>query len=187
MPYRCAVWGGYMYSWRITKYNPEIRDEHGYYGKDEWIMMRDIGKDINGEILSIDEYLRVEDLYIGAVLEFQKCNNIDKFTASDVGRFRFRNQKIKPSKNMKKLYKKVKENDIIGASDLLDIIRLNLRALLNCNLLYEDDMFVHFGWDYYMYIGSKQKCDNAIKQIEESGLFVEEFESPYLNTVEDEL
>jgi hypothetical protein len=33
-------------------------------------------------------------------------------------------------------------------------------------------MFVHFGYDYYMYIGSSSICENAIAIISNSGLFV---------------
>lgn len=40
-------------------------------------------------------------------------------------------------------------------------------------------MYVHFGHDYYMFIGSSTSCPLALKNIEKMGLFVEDFESPY--------
>ena len=40
-------------------------------------------------------------------------------------------------------------------------------------------MYIHFGYDYYMYIGSSNACDNVRIKIQEEGLFVEEFKSPY--------
>jgi len=41
-------------------------------------------------------------------------------------------------------------------------------------------MSVRFGWDYYMYIGSVNKCVKGIKKVEQQGLFVEECDSEYL-------
>jgi hypothetical protein len=40
-------------------------------------------------------------------------------------------------------------------------------------------MYVHFGWDYYMYFGSKKTCKPVLAEIEHSGLFVEKRKSPY--------
>jgi len=42
-------------------------------------------------------------------------------------------------------------------------------------------MFVHFGYDYYMYIGSKKKLVNEIEEMIRLGLFPVEMQSPYLN------
>ncbi len=59
-----------------------------------------------------------------------------------------------------------------------NIARLILRSYFWC-ILRSEDIFVHFGYDYYMYIGCKKKCCDVIKTIEKTGLFVEPFESPY--------
>ena len=45
-------------------------------------------------------------------------------------------------------------------------------------------MFVHFGWDYYMYIGSAKQCTGTIVQIQKSGLYIEQYKSPYLENNE---
>ena len=47
-------------------------------------------------------------------------------------------------------------------------------------------MFVHFGYDYYMYIGSNKRFKGIINTIANTGLFIEEFESPYDEEREDE-
>jgi hypothetical protein len=39
--------------------------------------------------------------------------------------------------------------------------------------------FIHFGWDYYMYIGVSHPCPTARARATELGLYVEEFASPY--------
>ena len=60
------------------------------------------------------------------------------------------------------------------------IIQAILRNKLGCKLEFDNTMYVHFGWDYYMFISSAKACQSAIKKIEEIGLFVEPFVSPYL-------
>ena len=41
-------------------------------------------------------------------------------------------------------------------------------------------MYVHFGYDYYMYIGSEKPLEKEIDSINRSGLFVENMVSPYI-------
>lgn len=170
-----------MHSWRVTKYNPIYRNELGHYKKDEWIAVSDIGDEFDGTVLTAGEYLRVENLYVNAVHEFLEYNKIDRLTVSLLEKWTMRRQRIRPSREMKRIYRSIKNNDEVGISKLPDIISLILRDVIWCRLIYNDTMFVHFGWDYYMYIGSKHRCAKAINNIEKSGLFVEEFESPYLS------
>lgn len=169
-----------MYSWRVTKYNPKYRNELGHYKKDEWIAIGDIGNEFEGTILTAEEYLKVETLYVNAVLQFLECNKIDRLTVTSIEKNSMRRQENRPSREMKRIYRSIKNNYEVGISKLPDVIRLNLREVIWCRLIYNDTMFVHFGWDYYMYIGSKHRCAKAVNNIEKSGLFVEEFESPYL-------
>lgn len=39
--------------------------------------------------------------------------------------------------------------------------------------------FVHFGYDYYMYVGVETPCPQAQRLAAQLGLFVEEMRSPY--------
>ena len=53
-----------------------------------------------------------------------------------------------------------------------------LREELWCRL--EGDRgFVHFGFDYYMYVGVASACPEAQRLAAQLGLFVEEMRSPY--------
>jgi hypothetical protein len=40
--------------------------------------------------------------------------------------------------------------------------------------------FIHFGWDYYMYIGVPHPCPTARVRAADLGLYIEEFASPYV-------
>jgi hypothetical protein len=39
--------------------------------------------------------------------------------------------------------------------------------------------FVHFGYDYYMYIGTSRDTSKAAETVEAAGLYVERVRSPY--------
>ena len=54
-----------MWQFRITKYDPNKRNEQGHYlDKNEWTEYSDVGTSV-----SLSEYERVEKLYINAALE----------------------------------------------------------------------------------------------------------------------
>lgn len=188
---------------RVTKYNPINRNEHGHYVVDEWTSVSDIGETFLDIPLTVDEYFRIESLYVDAVLEIMSCNGIEKLKVRDLEnrwnrwnsrmtkksnkkmeRFLERNPArdriININRKLEKLSKKINNNQYLARSQISDVIRLNLREDTWCRLEYEDKMFVHFGYDYYMYIGSDKVCNKSIDTIRESGLFVEDFKSPYL-------
>jgi hypothetical protein len=41
------------------------------------------------------------------------------------------------------------------------------------------EAFVHFGYDYYLYVGVPRACPEAEQATRRAGLFVESFRSPY--------
>jgi hypothetical protein len=64
----------------------------------------------------------------------------------------------------------LKHGSIVQASELEDVIRLILREVLWCKLIKADRFYVHFGWDYYMYIGSTSPSSVAINHAEQKGI-----------------
>jgi hypothetical protein len=56
-----------VHLWRISKYDPRHRDQHGAYQRDEWTASSDIGKAFVDGVLTEREYLRVEGPYVSAV------------------------------------------------------------------------------------------------------------------------
>ncbi len=51
------------------------------------------------------------------------------------------------------LYTKVLENDLIDIEEIGNLVRLILRDNLWCKLEYNNKLCIHFGHDYYMYVG----------------------------------
>jgi len=67
---------------------------------------------------------------------------------------------------------------------LADVCRLVLREILWCKLESTNGFYIHFGYDYYMYVGSPVSSQRAIDYGKQNGLYVEEMESPYLTAGE---
>ena len=150
------------YQWRVTKYNPKF----------------------NGKEFTLDEYLRVEAAYINSVLKFMEESNVDSLRVLQLESDRLEEEKISPlyEKEFEKLI--LKEDAVLNKDEIHLICKMVLRNLIWCNL-YSKEFFVHFGWDYYMYIGSNVNCLTAMKFTTNNGLFVERCTSPYFISEEE--
>jgi hypothetical protein len=77
------------------------------------------------------------------------------------------------------------QNDSVLALDRIsEIIRRILREEFWCRLE-GSDSFLHFGWDYYMYIGVPHPCPTARARAAGLGLYVEEIASPIRESVRE--
>ncbi len=175
-----------MYCYRITKYNPKFRDTSGVYKKDEWISYSDISHTFEGEVLSAENYLNVEEAYIEAISLFINATNMDALSVAALEKYEApKKTDYWYSQDLLDTYHAIGINQDLDSKTVLVAARLALRKYLWCKLESEN-MFVHFGHDYYMYIGSKKKPTHIIPQIESLGLFVEKIdESPYMQTASD--
>lgn len=173
-----------MYFWRITKYNPDFRDNTGCFRADDWTSFWDIGKCINGKQLTVNDYLSIESLYINAIFAFMESLQVSELKIDGLEKDEdniepIQYQELYPEE-MVELFKSVKDGCILSIREVEYMCRLLLREHLWCKLSYKKLFFIHFGYDYYMYFGSILECNDAIEEIKLSGLFVEQIQSPYL-------
>lgn len=174
------------FQWRVTKYNPDFRDENGYYTLiEEWTCPSEIGKNINGNEFTLDEYLQVEASYINSVIKFIEESSIDSLRILQLKCDISEEDKISPlyEKEFEKLV--LKEDSMVNKNEIRLICKMVLRNFLGCKLYSKDNFFIHFGWDYYMYIGSNVNCLSAIEFATNNGLFVEQCTSPYFFSEEE--
>ncbi len=167
------------FCWRITKYNPSYRDEDGIFSNDEWCIYSEIGKTFNGVRFDFQEYAQTEKLYMDAIELFMKCHNISSLQINTLEKNKKLKKDIHNTTDMVQVFDTIEEGCWVEQAHIQDLCKLILRDKLWCKLRYSRKMFVHFGWDFYMYVGSSSLCSDAIFSIEKSGLFVEPFESPY--------
>jgi hypothetical protein len=167
--------------WRICKYDRSARDNAGRHLRDEWIGAAQIGEAFAGKILTRDEYLRVEQLYVAAVVHLWKASGSPSLQI----------QALEPSSSGFGLPPQLDDLRDVGFKEwspingealpptfLESMVRWCLRELGWCQL-HAYEFYVHWGYDYYVYVGTRDGADAARKAIESTGLFVEPCESPY--------
>jgi len=156
-----------MHEYRITKYDPDRRDEHGAYPDDDWTAFSDIGREFGGVVLTVEEYGRVENAYLAAVRVFVEAAGIDEFFVRGLERHG------KPALELQ-------EGQRLGLAEALDVVRGLLGEEGFWCRLEADGGFVHIGWDYYMYVGAVADVTSITPAVEALGLHIEpHWSSPY--------
>ncbi|MFF0504884.1 S1 RNA-binding domain-containing protein [Streptomyces fimicarius] len=148
------------YVYRVTKYDPDHRDEHGYY---------------NGPEDTVSDRGAVEAAYLRAVAAFAEDSGVDRPVIREpqvpfppVGSTAF-----------------LPEGFHDGAEVSIDVGLELVRSMLRddgawCRLEVEDRFTVHVGWDQYLYVGSDRPCERALALTRRLGLFPERLDSsPY--------
>lgn len=154
-----------MPGFRLTKYDPRLRDADGAYRVDDWTSISDVGRIFAGRALTADDYQRVEDAYVAAISAAHEDCGAPALFARDVeSRQEFA----------------LAEHEPLAGPRLAEVIRGCLRELVWCRIESDDGQFsVHFGWDYYAYLTVAHLSARAQQTARDSGLFLEPFESPY--------
>lgn len=175
------------YQWRVTKYNPDFRDENGYYTlTEEWTCPSKIGKIICGEKFTLEEYLQIETAYVDTVINFLEVSGINTLRILQLS-----NWNISEEDKKSTLYEtefdelKLKEDMMVSINEIRLICKMVLRNFLDCQLYLKDNFFVHFSWDYYMYIGSYVDCLSSMEHAKNNRLFAERIQSPYFFSEEE--
>ncbi len=163
-----------MNRYRITKYNPELRDENGYYFKNEWTSVCEIGKVFSDGIFTLDDYLKTESKYIQTLKAILEENKISKLIINNLEKYDADKAFPPLSSADKDFFDKVKNNLCIDLSEIEQITKLSLRELLWCQLHSESkNLVVEFGYDYYMYINCHQISSHTIQSFFTEGIFIE--------------
>jgi len=168
--------------YRITKYDPKYRNSVGFFLNDDWTSISDIGKTFDNKILTFKDYLKSEDTYIETIMLFMESLSLNFLVVTSLEKFEDEIRKSEfCSQSIVEIYKQLHSNQEVNREQVRNIARLVLRELLWCKLE-SYSMFVHFGYDYYMYIGSTEAPPSSLlEKINKLGLFIENFESPYLD------
>jgi hypothetical protein len=154
-----------MKEYRVTKYDPRLRDPRGAFTGDDWISVTQIGQSFGGVVLTDQEYKRVEQAYVDVALAFLNEGGVTML-------------KVEGLENSRRQPLTFHDGSVLRLEQLSDVMRGILRQQFWCRLEAENG-FVHFGWDYYIYIGVAHRCIAAERKAADVGLHVEEFVSPY--------
>jgi hypothetical protein len=154
-----------MNEYRITKFDPLVRDRAGAYTRDEWISVRDIGRSFAGVMLTREEYERVECAFVEAAMAFLREAGVSAL-------------RVEGLENQRGHVLNFRERDLLPLERIGDVLRRILREEFCCRLEAVGG-FVHIGWDFNMYVGVRCPCPAAQARATELGLYVDEFSSPY--------
>jgi hypothetical protein len=173
-----------MYYYRITKYNPIFRDGFRYTKDDEWTSVSDIGNPKYG-YLTASEYLQMEDKYWDTIKYLLDLCSIKYFNIRSLEKRIHRIPSIFSEKNYfdsSSLENAIKYDLPINILDIELVVRLCLREDgIWCKLEGEKNTCIHFGYDYYMYFSTSIE-HTIVPSIIPDGIYIENFESPYLGS-----
>jgi len=120
---------------------------------DEWTCFSDVGDSV-----TLEEYQKVEQAYIDSATEFAQTWSDSSVTITGL-EDHDRNTHLK-------------EGQTLEIKELAPVLRSILRNEFWCRLEAKDG-FIHFSWDYYMYVGVSDADENLIKKANQRELFVE--------------
>ncbi|MEU3501977.1 S1 RNA-binding domain-containing protein [Streptomyces hundungensis] len=174
--------GGVLpYVYRVTKYDPADRDEHGHY---------------TGAEDTVSDHGQVEGAYLRAIAAFAADTGIERLAVREpqlpAPCLNFGLEPPMDGFGLDGVLPTGPDGFHDGAEvsvdTALDLVRVMLRdGGAWCRLEVEDTFAVHVGWDQYMYIGSSRPCETAVVKARALGLFPERIEaSPYDFEPEDE-
>lgn len=158
-----------MIKYRITKYNPDYRNQLGAYLRKEWSSYYDIGKDFNGKILLSDEYLVVEEKYCMVAWEILKHCNIEYVYIDNLEM-----HNVDEVNNSDKCFLDSIQNGMrISMNDLKKYMQYILREYFWCELIAKSGIKIEFGYDYYMYITCDRIEQSVIDDYQKDGIYIE--------------
>lgn len=139
------------YAWRITKYDPALRNPQGQFLGDDWISLSEIGQIYDGKPLTYEAYLSRENAYVRSVKSFMteaglasvRVVGLENRCIGQVKAAQLRDIELRPAL--------LKAKSVVDLSMIEDVARLILREVLWCKLVEKNRFYVHFGYDYYMY------------------------------------
>lgn len=168
------------YVYRVTKYDPADRDDHGHYTGSEDV---------------VSDHGEVEAAYLRAIAAFAADTGVDHLAVREPQVPSYVHFGVEPpvgGYGLTGLFPAGPTGFFDGAEVTLGTGLELVRAMLRdngawCRLEVEGTFAVHVGWDQYVYVGSSRPCDGALAGTRALGLFPERLDaSPYdMETGED--
>lgn len=153
-----------MIEYKITKYDPQNRMD-GKYTVHEWTSISDIGKSFDDGVLTYDQYVQAEQRYIDCCMDLLQKADISCLLVCSPEYY----------------------DDGVQLPDILSTERAIRSAIRDClrekcwAKLENEGFFIHFGYDYNMYVGTDFSVSDVKAISRKYNLFSEVIKSPYSN------
>lgn len=174
-----------MYSYRITKYDPKNRNQLGHYQKEDWIGVDDVGRKFFEKILTLEEYLKVEEAYAQSLIIIMDFLKLESLALKKFSKLQLSHPELL-SRELLDTYNNSFNNEQINKEKVTLLTKLLLREEV-VGIFQSSKMFVRFDCDYYMFVGTSKKLSNGTREkIKSMGLFVENTTTSYFFDIEEE-
>lgn len=171
-----------MSRYRISKYNPLLRDERGCFIGEDWTSFSDIGKKYNGKVLTNLQYIDVEAKYMDAIITVLHQSQVNtmiveklekQFSASTLkkmlGRYNLQFTQLDAE-----FVSQIKNGLRLDMTEIKKTVMLVLRDCFWCELLSETgEVKIEFGYDYYVYIQGVNIETSTISSFQSEGIYIE--------------
>ena len=157
-----------MKHYQISKY--------GDQESDTWSAVTDIGDVYQGERLSQEEYLRVENLYIKFIERFL-AQNTTTYKVKFLMDLRGEDGADKSLFNLDSCNIKIRGGEYLDAESIITISRLCLRDLMGVRLETDSGSYIAFGSDLYLRIGVSDDYEGCLDGSAINGLFVNQMDN----------
>lgn len=150
----------------IVKYNPRYYDEEKYL-RNEWTSIADVGLTFDDGILTMEDYIRVENNYISCIKEIVEATGCKKLMVGFIeGHYRL---KIKKANNE---IRYVYPRSLLNLKDIDDVLKKVIReeewvVLINKS----KGVMIDFGYDLYLHIRCNLEIDKVRKIVKKNNLF----------------
>lgn len=148
-----------MNHWLLSRYAPDVP----YYEGATWTSISDIGESFPARVLTLAEYLRAEDLLVGAVMALHARAGSPALTVAAVDKHRAR-----------RLRRLLRPGSVLSSAQVAEVVRGMLREECGAFLSKPGVFSVGSGFDMHLYVGSCAESETTLADIERSGLFVVE-------------
>ena len=161
-----------MMGYRVTKYDPEYRDEAGRFLRHDWISISDIAITPEG----CAEYLLIEDAYVTAICAFHAKAGAPRLEVLGLEEHGISSIPPAAMDDTASRFARLPRDRVTDRAALEDVIRLALREVIWCRLERLPDFYVHFGYDYYAYVGGRRL---GLPEGLPAQMFIEAMASPH--------
>lgn len=169
-----------MQHWRysavsVTKYNPAFRNDDGVYQKNEWIGFFQVGKEVEGRMLTFDDYSLTEEKYIAAATLFFQFHGCKSFRIENLEKNHFGDYAYADKEKLSGCCGQLESGQLCRLDELEVVVKLILREMIWAELFCEgsDEIAVRFGYDFYMYFNARGNMSDLFRDIELLGLYVD--------------
>jgi hypothetical protein len=162
-----------MKKYEINKYPPSLF-KAGRFLREDWTACTDIGRATSHGVLTKEQYLRVEELYVGAVMALARAVAPASLQAHGV-EFWEHGTNTLANLGLDDVFDgsaAPDEGEQVTGNRLENLVRRCLREVAWLELMVKPTLLVHFGYDMRLVVASNLPLTGTLDEVRASGLFI---------------